>query len=353
MTNGKTQQFKATGVILHVTIWTALFLLPITYVGNGEHMSLKRYYINCVWPLSWAFAFYLNYFWNAPVNYVRNQYSRTRIVNVCLILLLAVFLHLWMMHHKDILHPHLVMTPNKQIMFFVKDIYNLTLSTTLGCAIVMSKNWVLNENRRKEVEVVRRDAELKSLKYQLQPHFLLNTLNNIYALTSFDQQKAQTAIKQFSELLQHQLYNNQEEFVEIKKEADFIHNYIDLMKLRLSSNVKVMENISIEESGEIYVSPMIFITLVENAFKHGVSANEECVIRINLLAEKEKIEFEVENSNHPKDTKYKSGHGIGLAMLQQKLDIIYPQKYKWEKGLSTNGNYTSKITIYDTKLRNH
>lgn len=353
MTNGKTQQFKATGVILHVTIWTALFLLPITLVGNGEHMSLKRYLITCVWPLSWAIVFYLNYFWNAPYNYLRNKYSRTRIINICLILLMATFQYLWRMHHKDILHPHLLMTTNQQIIFFVRDIYNLTLSTTLGCAIIMSRNWVLNENRRKEVEVLRREAELKSLKYQLHPHFLLNTLNNIYALTSFDQKKAQTAIKQFSELLQHQLYNNQEEFVEIKKEADFIHNYINLMKLRLSSNVKVMENTNIEESGEIYVSPMIFITLVENAFKHGVSANEECFISINLHADKEKIEFEVENSYHPKDTKDKSGHGIGLAMLQQKLDIIYPQKYKWEKRLSTNEIYTSKITIYDTKLRNH
>ncbi|MBR2772762.1 MAG: hypothetical protein IKD78_12275, partial [Bacteroidales bacterium] len=72
MTNGKTQEFKATGVILHVTIWTALFLLPITLVGNGEHMSLKRYLITCVWPLLWAIVFYLNYFWNAPYNYLRN-----------------------------------------------------------------------------------------------------------------------------------------------------------------------------------------------------------------------------------------------------------------------------------------
>lgn len=352
MNNGS-RHINIKGLALHLTVWVALFLLPITYVGNEEQMSLKRYYINCVWPLSWAFAFYLNYFWNAPFNYVRNQYARTRIVNICLILIMAAFLHLWMMHHKDLLYPHLVMTSNKQIMFFVKDIYNLTLSTTLGCAIVMSRNWVMNENRRKEVEVVRREAELKSLKYQLQPHFLLNTLNNIYALTSFDQHKAQTAIKQFSELLQHQLYNNQEEFVDIRKETDFIHNYINLMRLRLPGNVKVIENTDIAEPGELYVSPMIFITLVENAFKHGVSANEECFIRVNLHADKEKIEFEVENSYHPKDTKDKSGHGIGLAMLQQKLDIIYPQKYKWEKGLSPNRNYTSKITIYDTKLRNH
>ncbi|MBR5656795.1 MAG: sensor histidine kinase [Prevotella sp.] len=341
------------GVLLHVFIWAALFLLPLSFVGN-EEMSLKKYAMISVWPCTWAFGFYFNYFWNAPLNYVNGQYAKTRTINAIIVVTLAVFLHVWTMHNKDTLYyPNVYFSPNTQVMLFFRDIYNLTLATTLGCAIVMSRQWMLNENRRKEVEVVRREAELKSLKYQLQPHFLLNTLNNIYALTSFDQQKAQTAIKQFSELLQHQLYNNHEEFVDIKKEADFIHNYINLMRIRLSSNVKVMENIDIAPQAEIYVSPMIFITLVENAFKHGVSANEECFIRIDLKADKEEIVFEVENSNHPKDTKDKSGHGIGLTMLKQKLDIIYPDKYEWNKGLTTNQTYTSKITIYDTKLRNH
>ena len=351
--NSKSQHSGITGVLLHVTIWTALFLLPITFVGNEEVMSLKKYAIICAWPLSWAFAFYLNYFWNAPANYVNNKFKKTRIINISVILLFAVLLHFWMVFNKDILHPNVTLTLHKQAVLFVKDIYNLTLSTTLGWAIIMSKHWMLNENRRQEMEAIQHEVELANLKYHLHPHFLLNTLNNIYALTSIDQQKAQETIKQFSQLLQHQLYNNQEEFVDIRKEADFIHNYINLMKIRLPSHVSVTEETDISPNEEIYVAPMIFITLVENAFKHGVSASEECSIRVSLHANKECIEFEVENSNHPKDTKDKSGHGIGLAMLQKKLDIMYPQQYKWEKGLSQNRNYTSKITIYDTKLRNH
>lgn len=351
--SSKIKHVSIKGVLLHLTIWAALFLLPLTFIGN-EEMTLKKYALICVWPIMWAIAFYFNYFWNGPVNYVNGKYTKTLLINIVIVVGLALFLFVFMMLNKDTLYyPNVEFSPNMKVMLFFKDVYNLTLSTTLGCAIVMSRQWMLNENRRKEVEVIRREAELKSLKYQIQPHFLLNTLNNIYALTSFDQQKAQTAIKQFSELLQHQLYNNQEEFVDIRKEADFIHNYIDLMRMRLSNNVKVMEAMDIAPQTEIYVSPMIFITLVENAFKHGVSASEECFISVNLQADKEKIVFEVENSNHPKDTKDKSGHGIGLAMLKQKLDIIYPKLYEWNKGLTANNTYTSKLIIYDTKLRNH
>ena len=212
--------------MLHLTIWAALFLLPLTFIGN-EEMTLKKYAIICVWPIMWAIAFYFNYFWNGPVNYVNGKYTKTLLINIVIVVGLALFLFVFMMLNKDTLYyPNVEFSPNMKVMLFFKDVYNLTLSTTLGCAIVMSRQWMLNENRRKEVEVIRREAELKSLKYQIQPHFLLNTLNNIYALTSFDQQKAQTAIKQFSELLQHQLYNNQEEFVDIRKEADFIHNYL-------------------------------------------------------------------------------------------------------------------------------
>ena len=351
--NKESKSFSPKGFILHLTIWTALFILPITFVGNEEQMSMKKYLITSVWPISWAFAFYVNYFWLAPTYYINNEIRKTRCINIAIIIMFAIALHFWMLHNKEILHTNIVMTLHKQIVLFVKDLYALTLSTTLGCAIIMSKHWVYSENQRKETENIKREAELISLKYQIQPHFLLNTLNNIYALTSINQQKAQETIKQFSELLQHQLYNNQKELIDIRKEAEFIHNYICLMKIRLSNHVKVIEETDIAPNDEIYVAPMILITLVENAFKHGISTDEDCLVHISLKASKEKIEFEVENSNHPKDILDKSGHGIGLDMLKKKLDIMYPQKYTWEKRLTSNNIYTTKITIYDTKLRNN
>jgi LytS/YehU family sensor histidine kinase len=93
---------------------------------------------------------------------------------------------------------------------------------------------------------------------------------------------------------------------------------------------------------------------VENAFKHGVSLSEPCFISIHLSADDHQICFESSNSNFPKSKKDSSGHGIGLDQVQRRLDILYPENYKWEKGiLKDNNTYISKITIYDTKLCHH
>ena len=114
----------------------------------------------------------------------------------------------------------------------------------LSAAIRLSGRWVQVEAARREAEKSRTEAELKNLRNQLNPHFLLNTLNNIYALIAFDTDKAQTAVQELSRLLRHVLYDNQQNFVTLGKEMDFIKNYIALMRIRLSSNVTV-ERVSI------------------------------------------------------------------------------------------------------------
>ena len=109
----------------------------------------------------------------------------------------------------------------------------------MSAAIRLSGRWVQVEAARREAEKSRTEAELKNLRNQLNPHFLLNTLNNIYALIAFDTDKAQTAVQELSRLLRHVLYDNQQNFVTLGKEMDFIKNYIALMRIRLSSNVTV------------------------------------------------------------------------------------------------------------------
>ena len=124
---------------------------------------------------------------------------------------------------------------------------------------------------RREAEKSRTEAELKNLRNQLNPHFLLNTLNNIYALIAFDADKAQTAVQELSRLLRHVLYDNQQNFVTLDKEMDFIRNYIELMRIRLSANVRVETKIDVRPDSRTEIAPLIFISLIENAFKHGIS----------------------------------------------------------------------------------
>ncbi len=135
------------------------------------------------------------------------------------------------------------------------------------------------EAARKEAERNRTEAELKNLRNQLNPHFLLNTLNNIYALIAFDTDKAQQAVQELSKLLRYVLYDNQQTYVPLGKETDFIRNYIELMRIRLSSNVQMTTQIDILPDSQTLIAPLIFISLIENAFKHGISPTERSFIQ--------------------------------------------------------------------------
>ena len=186
---------------------------------------------------------------------------------------------------------------------------------------------------------------MRGLRNQISPHFLLNTLNNIYALAAISPERTQSAVMQLSHMLRHMLYDNQSEMVTLKSEADFIRSYVDLMKLRLSSNVKVETEIDIPEHSNTLIAPLLFISLVENAFKHGVSPTQPCTIHIMLSESDGTVRCSISNSNHPKQASDRSGHGIGLANVQQRLDMVYPKRYTWTKGVNDDGMYQSTITI--------
>jgi len=197
-------------------------------------------------------------------------------------------------------------------------------------------------------------AELVNLRQQVNPHFLLNTMNNIYALTAFDTEKAQKAIIDLSKMLRHILYDYQQPYVNLKEEVEFLHNYVDLMMIRIPENVEIARDCHIPDSCQVLVAPMIFISLLENAFKHGICPGRKNFIHIHLDADSSCIVFSIQNSNYPRGEAERNGHGIGLKQVERRLELAYPGKYKWEKGFDSKRNiYSSKIIIYDTKLHNH
>lgn len=222
----------------------------------------------------------------------------------------------------------------------------MILTVGLSAAIRLSGRWVQVEAARREAEKSRTEAELKNLRNQLNPHFLLNTLNNIYALIAFDTDKAQTAVQELSRLLRHVLYDNQQNFVTLGKEMDFIKNYIALMRIRLSSNVTVETRFDIRPDSPTEIAPLIFISLIENAFKHGISPTEPSHIRIYFSENVHEVRCEITNSYHPKSEADKSGSGIGLEQVGKRLELTYPSRYAWKHGISEDGKeYKSVLTI--------
>lgn len=336
-------------IIIHVFGWILFFGFPIimTQSSNGS-IDWKEFNRFLMVPASLFAIFYLNYFLLIPKVLFREHKKKFLIINILVIGAISIGLRII----SDIQVPP---PPNEELMmkikpphfiFFMRDIATMIFAAGLSVAIRVSIRWNETEKARREAVKSRTEAELKNLRNQLNPHFLLNTLNNIYALIAFDSDKAQQAVQDLSKLLRYVLYDNQEMFVPLQKEINFIKNYIELMRIRVSAKVNIVTEFNIKPQSQTPIAPLIFISLIENAFKHGISPSGESFINISISENDNEIICVIKNSNFPKTEKDKSGSGIGLEQVRKRLEIIYQGNYKWECYLSDNGKiYNSSIVI--------
>ena len=334
--------------LIHVIGWGIMFGFPFFFVerenGNINWMAYVRH---SAVPLSFMIVFYVNYFLLVPRYLFQSQNKRYITYNILLLCAIGLMLPLWRSLTFD---PSFVPKHRSGVppgwLFFVRDMLSLVFTIGLSAAIRMSARWTQAEAARKEAERSRSEAELKNLRNQLNPHFLLNTLNNIYALIAFDTDKAQQAVQELSKLLRYVLYDNQQTYVPLGKETDFIRNYIELMRIRLSANVQMTTQIDIQPDSQTLIAPLIFISLIENAFKHGISPTERSFIHIHLAENDTEVICEISNSNRPKNITDKGGSGIGLEQVSRRLEILYPGQYTWQKGISEDGKeYKSRLSI--------
>ncbi len=341
---------KRVEILVHAAVWAVLFLMPLTFFNRANGINLSHYLMVSMSPLLMMVVFYANYLWLTPHYFVTGKHRYFWVINIVMVIVLGILLHLWMSYTHDLFggrRPHHRPEPEMFdfLIFIFRDMVNLAISAAIATALVLAKRWQKAEATLKDAETARATAELSNLRSQMNPHFLLNTLNNIYALTAFDTTKAQEAIQELSRMMRHILYDNQQPFVSLKDETEFLEDYIKLMKIRISESVKINFEIAIQNPQQT-VAPMLFISLVENAFKHGISPTEPSFINIRIAADKQSLICDIQNSNHPKTASDRSGHGIGLQQVQRRLDLSYPGRYSWERGISDDGKtYSSKITI--------
>ncbi len=168
-------------------------------------------------------------------------------------------------------------------------------------------------------------VELMLLKSQVSPHFFFNMLNNLYGLVSKDAGKAQELILKLSDMMRYSIYQGGKEMVTLKDEVDYLKNYIELHKMRYHKNIVINFNCDFDENQK--VAPLLFIILLENAFKHGVeSLRKSANVTINLTSSKSDIKFMIEN-NFDSSENLKDEPGIGLKNLKRRLELIYPNKH--------------------------
>ena len=338
--------------LINIIGWGIVFAFPFVMMTRSGFTITWMDYLRhgSIVPLSFLIVFYCNCCFLIPRYLFEGRIRQYLLLNILLIACVTAGVHFWQeyafhTYAKADGESQRHIGPPKWI-FIMRDFFSMILTVGLSAAIRLSGRWVQVEAARREAEKSRTEAELKNLRNQLNPHFLLNTLNNIYALIAFDTDKAQTAVQELSRLLRHVLYDNQQNFVTLGKEMDFIKNYIALMRIRLSSNVTVETRFDIRPDSPTEIAPLIFISLIENAFKHGISPTEPSHIRIYFSENVHEVRCEITNSYHPKSEADKSGSGIGLEQVGKRLELTYPGRYAWKHGISEDGKeYKSVLTI--------
>lgn len=229
--------------------------------------------------------------------------------------------------------------------FLMSILITLLMNIAIGAIAIGIRHFIRTNQIRQQLrdeKAKNTEAELAWLKNQINPHFLFNTLNNISSLTQIDPDAAQDAIAQLSDLLRYAMYETNKKTVPITGEVEFMRNYISLMKLRCNEKTEVVTSFDVQQDLEI--APLLFISLIENAFKHGVSSSRLSKIDIRLLQEGNQLIFNCDNTNYPKDDADRSGSGIGLENTRRRLDLMYAGHYQWEQSLHDD-IYHVKITL--------
>ena len=347
---------KGTGHLIHIVGWGILICSPLFFTGRSGVSSVEDYVRSIIVPLSFMSIFYINYIWLIKRFLFRRETRWFLLCNVLLILTMMGLVHLCMTYaipDEMMKHPH-PRPLRDEIGFHAINVAIYSLVTGLSVAIRMTNGWYQVEANQRELERERAEAELSNLKSQLNPHFLFHTLNNIYSLIAFSPEKAQEAVHDLSRLLRYVLYESNQPLVPIEKDLDFLRNYIELMRIRLPRHVDLQTDIEAATPG-VMIAPLLFISLVENAFKHGVSNSQPSFIQITIRQAGDAVSCSIRNSYFPKSAGDKSGSGIGLSNLEKRLSLLYPECYHFTYG-KEGENYVAHLVIHKIKfddVRNH
>jgi len=311
-------------IAIHVLIWFGLYMIP--YIDETrQHISPHFIWRNTMLFLLLVSFFYFNTYYLFRKLFLPGKLFYYLLTTLgCLIFisvthfLFAGLIDMYVpyvpseFHHPGIFHR----------LFF--PVFPALFVFAISVAIKITNEWFKAEKEKKEMENEKLHSELAFLKSQVNPHFLFNILNNICSLARKKSDNTENAIIQLSRIMRYMLYDSKDEKVSLEKEVEYLQNYIDLQRLRISDSVLI--NFTIEgDLGGRMVEPLLLIPFVENAFKHGVSYLDESNIDILLKIDQGVLHFRVENNRIKKnDDPVQQESGIGLKNVLRRLDLLYP-----------------------------
>lgn len=321
-------------ILIQILFCVTLFIFPFYLMfrsGELEFVHFSMFFLRMVILIV---AFYVNYLILIDKFFFNKNFALYVGLNIALIVILLSCQNLLadviFSHHSPDFNAEIPQKPKGQpnpYMRYWGDILIFILVIGLSVALKVTLRWYTDSINMEKIKAAQLETDLRNLRNQLNPHFLFNTLNNIYSLIAMDGDKAQSSVLRLSNLLRYMLYENDSPFVPLSRDLDFTQNYIDLMKLRLGPNVKLDVSIINNDSQDM-VAPLIFMTLIENAFKHGIGNGDDSFIDINILVEKGKgVICLVNNSVSDSENLETKNSGIGLPNLKKRLSLLYPNRH--------------------------
>jgi sensor histidine kinase YesM len=315
-------------IIQHLAFWVLSFFVFLYIFKTGAKPEKVDYVYTILFQLSLLLPVYINIElllpklgnWKKILLYILSLAS--------IIILFAWFNYNFFAKWSTTLFPDYFFISYftfREIIFFF--IIYIVITTLLK----LSKSWFLVSELQKELlekEKQKTEVELKALKAQINPHFFFNTLNSIYSMALDKDDRLPNSVLQLSDLMRYFLYESKDNFIPLEKELTVVNNYIALQKLRSDAQLDIETKISGEISDQ-QIAPLLLITFLENAFKHGAKGStERSFIRLLIGIEKNKLNFSIENNKGIVDElKTKDHGGLGLENVKRQLELLYPGKH--------------------------
>lgn len=333
--------------LLYLMVWMVIILVPVLNSKMLEevHVSLENILIAWLKIAPYLLIFIIHNSLIAPRLLLRkHRYVWYLVVNLLTITAVFSLVAIYEKYAPYDTEPYIL---NGKASFTDLAIYwNILLGffmTGLNMGIKLLYRSLRDEQQMEELKRQNLQAEMDYLRYQINPHFFMNTLNNIHALIDIDTEYAKNAVIELSKMMRYVLYESGSETISLKKDIQFIENYIELMRIRYDSSIDICLDYPATIPNKVAIPPLLLIVFVENAFKHGVSYNHASFIHIRIGYRDDAVTAVISNSRHEKSRPGTTG--IGLKNVKKRLALIYQDNYTLSIDDSDPAVYTVKLII--------
>ena len=333
--------------LLYLMVWMVIIRVPVLNSKMLEevHVSLENILIAWLKIAPYLLIFIIHNSLIAPRLLLRkHRYVWYLVVNLLTITAVFSLVAIYEKYAPYDTEPYIL---NGKASFTDLAIYwNILLGffmTGLNMGIKLLYRSLRDEQQMEELKRQNLQAEMDYLRYQINPHFFMNTLNNIHALIDIDTEYAKSAVIELSKMMRYVLYESGSETISLKKDIQFIENYIELMRIRYDSSIDIRFDYPDSIPNKVAIPPLLLIVFVENAFKHGVSYNHASFIHIRIGYRDDAVTAVISNSRHEKSRPGTTG--IGLENVKKRLALIYQDNYTLSIDDSDPAVYTVKLII--------